>query len=395
SSSLDVDRILGQLLEHVLRVTGAELAMVLLKGDDGFRIRDFQRVGTGDAEPAFSRSVVEKVAQEKTPLCILDADSSSELSTSKSMLALGLKSILCVPIESQDSLLGILYVSSGVEVHTFTPADLDLLRAIAAHAGLALYNAHQFILVQEKRSIESELSIAHSIQQGFFPRQQHSLAGLEIVGSCQAAREVGGDYYDIIPLADGRVALTLGDVSGKGISASLYMAVIRTAIRMALRFNPTPEHCLIEVNRQIHADIKDSSFVTCFLGIYDPASRELVYVMAGHRLGYWKHQDAIRKLEGQGVPLGLDPAVFDRRLKANRLTLDRGDYLLVFTDGVLEALDPDRREFGEAGILGFLRAFGDSAEDSLQLALGDIARHVKGAPPWDDMTLLVARVEGA
>ena len=204
---------------------------------------------------------------------------------------------------------------------------------------------------------------------------------------------MGGDYYDIIPLADGKVALVLGDVSGKNVSASLYMAVVRTAIRMALRFESSPHRCLIEVNKQINADIKDSSFITCFLGVYDPVTHEFSYATAGHHLGFWKQSQAIAKLGSRGVPLGLDPQVFDSRLKPNSITVQPGDYLVLFTDGVIEALSPERTEFGNEGLLAAVEQYNGSAEGAVHSTMEAIARHVKDAQPWDDLTMLLARIK--
>ncbi|MFN3430787.1 MAG: PP2C family protein-serine/threonine phosphatase, partial [Candidatus Sericytochromatia bacterium] len=137
-----------------------------------------------------------------------------------------------------------------------------------------------------------------------------AVSGLSVSGACQAAREVGGDFYDVVPLPDGRVALALGDVSGKSVSAALYMAVARTALRMTLAHGRTPRECLISVNERIAEDIKDGSFITCFLGLFDPATGEFTYASAGHHLGWLMKPAGPTALTARGLPLGLDPAPF-------------------------------------------------------------------------------------
>lgn len=387
SSSLELDRMLERLLDWVLQLTGGEVALVISTGADrgilGAR-------GTGSR--AHSRTVVEQVVESRQPLCVLDSEA-EPADWSQSVQALKLKSIMCVPLEVQDTVLGVLYVSSQVSARTFTEHELDLLRAIAANSAMAIHNARQLKQIQEKRAIEHELSIAHRIQQGFYPEGVPDMKGLRVCGTCQAAKEVGGDFFDIIPLADGRVALALGDVSGKSVSAALYMAVARTALRMAIGHGQSPKLCLVEVNARIAADIQDGSFITCFLGIYDPRAKTFTYASAGHHLSLLLREADAAALSARGLPLGMDPDAFAMAIEERVLGVHAGDRLVLFTDGVIEALSPQEEEFGEAKLLAALAAAAHGRpERSVETVIGAIERHVADASPFDDMTLLVADI---
>lgn len=387
SSSLELDRMLERLLDWVLQLTGGEVALVVSTGVDHGLLG-----ARGAGSRAYSRTVVQQVVESRQPLCVLDSEA-EPADWSQSVQALKVKSIMCVPLEVQDTVLGVLYVSSQVSARTFTEHDLELLRAIAANSAMAIHNARQLKQIQEKRALEHELSIAHRIQQGFYPEGIPDLKGLRVCGTCQAAKDVGGDFFDIIPLSAGRVALALGDVSGKSVSAALYMAVARTALRMAIGHGQSPKLCLVEVNARIAADIQDGSFITCFLGIYDPAAQTFTYASAGHHLSLLLREDDAAGLSARGLPLGMDPDAFAMAIEERVLRVRSGDRLVLFTDGVIEALSPDEEEFGEEKLLEALAAAAHGRpERSVATVIQAIERHVADASPFDDMTLLVADV---
>jgi serine phosphatase RsbU (regulator of sigma subunit) len=380
SSSLDADQILAHLLDQVLRLANGEQALAL--GVTGRGLSVLAARGTEEAGTAYLQEVAAQVVETREPLCVTHGTGS------------GTSSIMCVPLAVQDQLLGVLYVSSRTSVRSYRDTDLAMVQAMGAHAALAIHNARQFVQVHQKRLIEAELAIAHTIQQSFFPRKTPRVGGLRVAGTCQAAQEVGGDYYDIIPLANGQVALTLGDVSGKGIAASLYMAVVRTAIRMALRYGHDPRDVLVEVNSRIHEDLKDGSFITCFLGVYDASTREFTYASAGQNLGAWLADGKLKDLSGRGLPLGLPPEAFKEALEAHRIRLAPGDRLALFTDGVIEALGPTDVEFGEERFhQALLATAGQPLDEALAAILAAIRTHVDVALPWDDMTLMLAEVD--
>ncbi|HEY9721779.1 MAG TPA: GAF domain-containing SpoIIE family protein phosphatase, partial [Oscillatoriaceae cyanobacterium] len=409
SSSRDTEQILDHLLLQVLKLTGVEPALLVVARGGTFELLGARTSEAYEGPPGFSRSVVERVIHDQAALCVLDTE--SVISPSQSVFALGLKSVMAVPLAIEPQLPGALYVSSRVSAQAFNELDLELLRAIAAWAAiayqhaqqarwlerhasenelaLAIQQAEQHHLLEERRALDQELALARSIQQGFFPAPSRQ-ASLDVHGACHAAREVGGDFYDVIALPGRRTAIAIGDVSGKGVSAALYMAVARTAMRMALPNAASPRECLIELNTRLREDLRDDNFITCFLGIYDEQTRHFAYASAGHQLAY--HVGAeVRPLKGRGVPLGMDPEVFDATLTDQALTLAPGDRIALVTDGVLEALDPESLEFGEERLLKALAPDGVSAEEGVNHVLARVREHVAGAPAWDDMTVLVAR----
>ncbi|MBC7542125.1 MAG: protein kinase, partial [Candidatus Sericytochromatia bacterium] len=237
ASALDLDSMLDALLEQVITLTQAERAVVILSEGGQPSCRRWRGTPGG-----ISMTSVLRVFATREPLCLLDVESGGE-SISHSVLAMGVKSVMCVPLIAQDELLGAIHVSSQATAKTFAPLDLELFNAIANQTAISVRNARQLIEIEERQKLRQELEIAHRIQQGFFPQDMPRMAGIDLAGTCQPALEVGGDFYDVIRMDDGRLALFVGDVSGKNISAALYMAVARTAIRIAVKSAASPACC--------------------------------------------------------------------------------------------------------------------------------------------------------
>ncbi|HEY9724229.1 MAG TPA: SpoIIE family protein phosphatase, partial [Oscillatoriaceae cyanobacterium] len=414
AGSRDTEQVLDHLLLQVLKLTGVEQVLVIVRAGERYDLLAVRTAEDYALPPSFSQAIVERVIGENASLCVLDTEGSIALA-SQSVIAMGLKSVIAVPLTLDETQPGALYVSSRLSSRAFNDTDLELLRAIAAWASIAYQHARQArwleshasqneqalakqqaeqtSLIEERREIDQELSLARSIQQGFFPAPPRLLS-LDVHGACHAAREVGGDFYDVIALEGERVAIAIGDVSGKGVSAALYMAVVRTAIRMALPGAESPRQCLIDVNKRLREDLRDGTFVTCFLGIFDERTSRLSYASAGHQMAYLVG-DGIQALTGRGVPLGMDPDVFEAMLAHQERVLAPGDRVALVTDGVVEALDPDAQEFGEERLLAALEFGATEAEQAVTTLISRVREHVAGAPAWDDMTVLVAQVAPA
>jgi PAS domain S-box-containing protein len=237
---------------------------------------------------------------------------------------------------------------------------------------------------QERQRLEQELHIARLIQQTLLPKSLPGLPDYEVAAYYQPARQVGGDFYDFLELPDGRLGLIVGDVSGKGVPAALVMAITRTMLQAAYRLG-SPGEILEHVNNTLYRDIPPNMYVTCLAALLDSRTGRLQYANAGHDLPYLRHADGVSKLRATGMPLGLMPGM---SYEQKEFTLQPGDSVLLYSDGLVEAHDPQREMFGFPRLQGFVGAHpgGATLIDSL---LAELERFA--GEEWeqeDDITLV-------
>jgi len=243
--------------------------------------------------------------------------------------------------------------------------------------------------VQERERIEQELQVARQIQQELLPESVPELDGWQIATYYGPAREVGGDFYDFVDLSGGRLGLIVGDATGHGMPAALVMATTRGMLRAVVQSLESPGEVLARVNEALAADIPPSTFVTCFYGILDPKSGRFIYANAGHNLPCRRHNDQADELSARGMPLGL---MIGTGYEGKQAVLESGDSILFYSDGLVEAHDPQREMFGFPR-LRRLVAEHDAEERSLVDILMDELRSFAG-DGWeqeDDITLVTLR----
>jgi serine phosphatase RsbU (regulator of sigma subunit) len=254
---------------------------------------------------------------------------------------------------------------------------------------------------EEKKRLEEELRIARAIQMSLLPRGQLAVPGLSVSALCVPAREVGGDYYDFFALSDDRLGVLIADVSGKGTSAALYMAELKGLMLSLSRTCPSPRQLLITANQIISDNLDSRSFITMTYGVVDLAARSMTYARAGHTPLIYRHEGdegpRVDVLSPDGLVLGLhidDGGLFERLLTEVTLPLDRGDVLLLFTDGISEAMNADSDLFGEARLAGLVEEHGHLPPDELrERILREIDAFVAGAPQHDDMTMILMKFD--
>ncbi len=241
----------------------------------------------------------------------------------------------------------------------------------------------------ERERVEQELRLARSIQQASLPKEVPTLEGWQIAPYYQPAREVGGDFYDFLELKDGRLGLLVGDATGKGVPAALVMASTRSMLRaVAQASDYSPGDVLSRVNDSLAIDIPPNMFVTCFYAILVPESGSLSYANAGHDLPYLWHSGECEELRARGMPLGLMPGM---SYEEKEIVLQKGDSALLYTDGLVEAHDPQREMFGFPRLQALVSEHGEES------ALGDLLMEElysfvgEGWEQEDDITLLTLR----
>lgn len=312
---------------------------------------------------------------------------------SMALLALEVADVdLMVPLVSQSELVGLLALGPRLSYHEYTADDRRLLSNLATQAAPAVRVAQlvrqQQAEVRLRERLEHELRVARLIQQTLLPDDVPVLPGWELATYYRPARAVGGDFYDFIPLSDGRLALIVGDVADKGMPAALMMASTRSFLRATAQRLGSPAEVLAHVNDLVHPDMPANMFVTCLYAILDPASGRFVYANAGQTLPYRRHNGAVAELDATGVPLGV---VGGTRYEENETTLEPGEMLLFYSDGVVEAHNPQRDMFSFGRLESLMGRYPES-EVLIDFLLAELIAFT--GDDWeqeDDVTLLTLR----
>ncbi len=288
--------------------------------------------------------------------------------------------------------LGVLAVTGQTP---FPAADGALFRSIAEQSAFALYNAIVFSDAHEKRRLEHDLEVARDIQRILLPSAAPQMAGWRISGLNLPASQVSGDYYDYVRVDDDRMGIVIADVSGKGVPASLIMAMCRSVLRSKAPGRTSAAAVLREVNRQIFPDIKEDMFISMAYLIIDRRSDEVLLARAGHDppLWYVRNTGAVTKLNPPGMALGIDNgSVFDRVVNDFTFSPADGDCLLLYTDGVTEARDASGLEFGLDKVLTIMKSnAAKGSEAVVQTVAADLREFAEHQPQHDDVTMIALK----
>jgi serine phosphatase RsbU (regulator of sigma subunit)/anti-sigma regulatory factor (Ser/Thr protein kinase) len=296
---------------------------------------------------------------------------------------------LVVPLVSQGELIGVLNLGPRLSEQEYSSDDRKLLDNLAAQAAPAL-RVGQLVREQEaeaatRQRFEQELEVARLIQQHFLPKELPDLPGWQIAAYYRPAREVGGDFYDVIPLPDGRVGFVVGDVTDKGVPAALVMSATRSVLRASAQRLVEPGAVLERVNEHLCPDMPEKMFVTCLYGVLDPETGLLRFANAGHDLPYVKTADGVVELRARGMPLGLMPGM---AYEEKETTLQPGDAVLLHSDGIVEAHDPDRGMFGFPRLKDTV-AQAAGGQELIDRVLSDLEAFTgPGAEQEDDITMV-------
>jgi serine phosphatase RsbU (regulator of sigma subunit) len=303
---------------------------------------------------------------------------------------------LAVPLVSQGKLVGLLALGPRLSERGYSADDRALLHDLAQRAAPALRVAQlvrrlvrqQTAELQARERMEQELQVAQLIQRQFLPRELPRFAGWRIAAHYQPAKAVGGDFYDFIELPDGQVGLVCGDVTGKGVPAALVMATTHSILRGGAPQLVAPAEVLRRANQLLLDDIPPQMFVTCLYGVLDPATGRLRYANAGHNVPYVRTEDGVTELRATGMPLGLLPGM---EYEEKEATLGPGDTLLLHSDGLAEAHNPERQMFGFPRLAALVGGCREGQE-----LIDRLLRELEGftGPGWeqeDDITLVAVQ----
>jgi len=301
-----------------------------------------------------------------------------------------IRSVLSVPLKAKDRMIGVINLINRKE-GTFTREDERLVGIIATQSAQVLENARLYEEEKRLQQMEHELQMARDIQQSLLPKDNPQIPGVSIAGLSYPAREVGGDYYDFIPMGPNRLGVVIADVSGKGVPASLLMSNIQATLRVQAVSSGSPGHCITEANTALHKSTASDKYATLFYGILDMAEKTFTSTNAGHNAPMLVSQGACcRRLETGGIVLGMLP---DMPFEDETIQLNSGDLLLMFSDGITEAMNDREEEFGEERLMALL---GEHAQLDPVALMAEIVSQAQaftgGTQQQDDMTLVAIKI---
>lgn len=302
-------------------------------------------------------------------------------------------SVMVSPLSYAGKEIGVLAVARGHDEGSFSKNDFAVFRSVAEQSSFAIGNARIHREANEKKAIEGELRNAREVQRVLLPQDDPKVNGFRVNGMNLPARIISGDYYDYIELGEGRLGVVVADVSGKGVSAGLLMAMCRSLLRAVSQTNESPSAVLAEVNRYLFPDIREDMFISLIYGVLDSATGQFTFARAGHdpALVYRKAAGIVEALRPRGMALGIDGGdVFERITKDEVVDLVAGDCVLLFTDGVKEALNHNEEEFGMERLSEVFRDVASmGAEAAVKQVQEAVERFTGEGPQMDDVTIVV------
>jgi sigma-B regulation protein RsbU (phosphoserine phosphatase) len=402
-----LDEVLALVIDSALEVSGAERGFIMLANTEGeleFKLAR-ARGGITLSGRSFetSRKIPEEVfasGQLRVVADLLDGDlADMHVGT----IALGIRHVLCVPLRlvrwvdeaaaahHEQKQIGVLYLDSRERGTLLTSTGSSAVETLATEAAIAIENARLYRQAIEKARLDEELKIAANIQQMLVPRGQRSGGHFEAIGSTLPCRAIGGDFFDCVDVPPAGFGFTVADVAGKGAPAALLTAVLQGGFGAQAAFGAAPAETLSRLNLLLLRRAIESRFATMFYGVLEADGR-LTYCNAGHNPPFVLQGTQVRRLDKGGLILGLfEHATYDQET----ITLQPGDLVVVFSDGVSEALDPEGAEFGEDRILECLLAHRAlDPPQMLEALTGAVHRFAAGATQSDDVTALIVRYTG-
>ena len=407
-SQLPLDSVLAKMIDHAVAVTDADRGL-LLEAEEGrtesLKVRLARRTGAQRLPPESmtpSGTAIQLAVKQQSPVITEDlAQAEMNLQAAASIVAQGLRAVVVIPLYAtsrassegsaanmrRGEFLGVLYLDSKRPT-AFSKLDRQILDALAADAASILDNARLVEKERERQRLEQEIGIARDIQQALLPKNFREYPFLSVSGVNFPCLSVGGDYFDVFPLDDKRTAFLLADVSGKGLGAALLTTMLQGALS-GMTLGTDPARVFNHVNRFLcdHAEV--GRYATMFFGILDDAGR-LEFINAGHPSPILIRKDVVEEAFTEGsFPVGLVP---EAEFSTSSLQLQPNDTMVLFSDGVTEAMDPEEELYGVPRLRGVLQGKPDMQVDEIQKAiLESVENFARGARQADDLTLLLVR----
>jgi sigma-B regulation protein RsbU (phosphoserine phosphatase) len=409
-SQVPLDEALALMIDHAVSVTDADRGMLLEADATGaLKVRLARRTGGLRLPPeslAPSHTAIQLALRQRSPVVTEDIERADmDLQSAQSIIAQRLRAVVVIPLfavhrsSTDDSSgtpafahsLGVLYLDSRRPA-AFSKLDRQILDALAADAASTLDNARLVVRERERQRMEQEIDIARGIQQALLPRDFRDYPHLAVAGCNFPCLSVGGDYFDVFPLDNKRTAFLIADVSGKGLGAALLTTMLQGALS-GMTLGTDPSRVLNHVNRFLCDHSEVGRYATMFFGVLDEQGN-LDFINAGHPSPFLIRQGVAQEPFSEGsYPVGLVP---EAEYTALKIKLEPGDTLVLFSDGVTEAMDPDEQMFGVPRLRELLTGRTECPLDQLEKCILEaVENFARGASQADDLTLLIVRYRAA
>lgn len=394
-SGQNLQSLLEFIMDKCMTLMSAEAASLMLMVDKGKELEFKVALGPKGKEVKPFRLQVGKgiggwVAQTKEAVLIPDAYKDSRFDPSfDRKTGFVTRTILCVPMIYQEKTIGVMQILNRKDGQPFNQNDLMLFTIFATQAALSIENARLLIDALEKERLEKEIEVAAEIQRLIIPRDLPMIPGFEIAAINIPCKQVGGDFYDIYKIDEENYLITIADVSGKGVPGALVVSTMQATLRAYLKYTKNLVELTGYLNELIMEQTTDDRYITFFTGIYNTETEALRYINAGHNPPYLLRSDKeIIELKGGGIPVGLLPFTYTEQ----QITLGEGDFILFYTDGLVEAMNPEKMEFGDDRVISFLK---NKKNRKPQEFIDELKREVvafcSGEALFDDFTIIAAR----
>jgi phosphoserine phosphatase RsbU/P len=397
SKTLELDPLLPKIVDSLFQLfKQADRCFIILAEEGTTRLLPKvvkTRRTTDETNARFSRAIVRQCLETAQGFLSDDASSDKRIPLSQSVLDFRIRSVMCAPLcNGEGKAFGVIQLDTQDRNKKFTQEDLKLLVGVANWAAIALENARFHADMVARERFKRDLELAHQVQLSFLPRELPEVPGYEFYAAYEPAQEVGGDYYGFIPLASKKLGIAVGDVAGKGIPAALLMAKLSSDTRFSMLTETDPAAAVNKLNNLLYPHTSQMDrFVTFVAAVLDPLAHTVTLVSAGHQPPILVRRanntltDAMPK-DVPGVPLGMLDG-FD--YSACQVLLQPGDALIIFTDGVSDAVNVRNAPFGNAGIHAAIQAAGSASAKTVgERITKAMTQHAAGRPQHDDITLV-------
>ncbi len=390
--TLEINEILPKILDSLFKVfVQADRAFVIMRPkEDGPLVAVAEKFRRADQEATrISRTIVEEAMQAKKAILSADAASDSRFDMAQSISEFQIRSMICAPmIDNTGTAIGVIQVDTLNQRSRFLNDDLEVLAAVASQAAVAIENAKLHDVVLAQQAVERDLQLAAQMQRALLPKCGPDVAGYHFFDYYESARQVGGDYYDYVLLPEGRFAVVIGDVAGKGMSAALLMARLSSDVRFSLASFRDPAQAVTRANKSFAQHDWADRFVTMLVAVIDPANHECLLVNAGHMPPLLRRRGGEIEEVGEdesGLPLGVSD---DYEFESCHFQLGPGDSLTMFTDGFSEAMNHESELYGLERLRAQVASQAVGVEELGHHVLADVRKFVGDHPQSDDMCLV-------
>lgn len=395
TQTIKTEDLLPKIIDKLFQVfRQADRGFIIFR-EDGKLLAKVVRTRRADEEDKarFSRKIVNRCMDTGQSILSEDASSDQQFDMSQSIADCRIRSMIVAPLmnRSNGTSLGVIQLDTQDRFKRFTQEDLKLLMAVAAQAGVAIENARMHESLIERAGLERDLETAKRVQKSFLPKKFPQHAGYEFFAHYESAQEVGGDYYDFIPLPNNRIGIMIGDVAGKGVPAALLMAKVSSDARFCTLTEPALSDAVFKLNDLMQEAGLLDRFVTFGACLLDMQKHTVTVVNAGHQPPYI-YRAATQTFEDgctrrqTGLPLGVAEGIpYD----STTFNLSPGDVVTLITDGISESQSVDDKEFGMAGVNASLKVGPMTATEMGKRLVASVHRHAEGRKPHDDLTVVV------